>query len=131
MELVIRNSSQHVKGYLLNVNNGKTEFKPLGHAIQFAVGASGFPQAGDSVYSNINLKSSHVKIWRNGHLQCNTCPAAPLVDTTAGKIIFRPALTATDRIYIEAYRFADFSYILWPAGSSTAFEYAAARRASY
>lgn len=121
MELKIGNSTRHVKGYLFNANNGKTEFKPLGHAIQFAVGTNGFPQAGDSVYTNVNLKGSHVKIWRNGLLQCNNCPTAQGVDTTAGKIIFRPALVSSERIYIETYCFADFSFIPWNIGRPSVF----------
>lgn len=131
MELVIRNASKNVKGYLRNADNGKTEFQPLGHAIQFAVGTGGFPQAGDSIYSNNHFKGSHIKIWRNGLLQCITCPAAQLVDTSQGKINFRPALLLSERIYIEAYRFADFSYSPVPFIDLPRFALSGFRKAYY
>lgn len=107
MELVVRNSTQHVSGYLYNVLNGKTQFRPLGNAIQFAVGTGNAPQAGDSIYTNPRLKGSHIKIWRNGQLLCGNCPAAPLIDTSLGKIIFRPALVQSEKLYIEALYFID------------------------
>ncbi|WP_126243482.1 hypothetical protein [Chitinophaga rhizosphaerae] len=110
MELVVRNATRHIPGFLFNNGNGKTGFKTIGNALEFAVGASGAPQAGDSVYTNTTWKGRYIKIWRNGLLICTSCPGSTSVDTSLGKIIFRPALVAAEKIYIEALNFSDFTF---------------------
>lgn len=111
MELVVRNATRNVNGYLVNTGNGKTSFKSIGNALQFTVGAAGFPQAGDSVYTNAAWKGRYVKIWRNGLLVCTTCPDSTSVDTSLGKILFRPALAPAEKIYLEAFHARDFSFL--------------------
>lgn len=105
-EMVIRNETQHVKGYLFNTGNGKTAFRKIGKATQFSVGAAGFPQAGDTVYTSAEIANRHLKVWRNGLLQQD----GVRIDSSQGKIIFYPALIQAERIYIEAFNIVDFSF---------------------
>ncbi|MVT41313.1 hypothetical protein GO495_12020 [Chitinophaga oryziterrae] len=104
VEMVIRNATKDVKSYLFNNENGTTSFKKIGKAIQFSVGTSGFPVAGDSLYSSSDLIKTNVKIWRNGLLQSIN---AASTDSLTGKVIFRPALIQAERIYIEAFNSID------------------------
>jgi lysophospholipase L1-like esterase len=126
-ELVIQNSTSDSLGFLYNTGRGQTSFKRLrllnigdtalaiigqdtlrykgsgsGKSIQFKTGTTGAPAAGDSVYTNISLIGGNVKVWRNGVFQYRDDSDGIYVDSTNGKIIFRPALAQGDRIYIEA-----------------------------
>jgi hypothetical protein len=111
-EMVIRNQSSNVNGYLFNAGNGKTAFRKIGKAMQFSVGVAGFPQAGDTVYTSTDLANKHLKVWRNGLLQRDGVK----IDTVQGKIIFYPALIQAEKIYIEAFNKIDFSFVK-PANS--------------
>jgi hypothetical protein len=102
-EIVIRNATKDVQGYLFNAENGKTDFRKTGKAIQFTVGNTGFPAAGDSVYTSSDLVKKSVKVWRYGLLQDNGVK----IDTLTGKVVFRPALIQSERIYIEAFNSID------------------------
>jgi len=102
-ELIIRNTTRNIQGYLYNSDNGKTEFRKIGNAIQFTVGTTGFPVAGDSVFINSGLVKRNVKVWRNGLLQSVNVS----IDVITGKLIFRPALIQAERIYIEALNSID------------------------
>jgi hypothetical protein len=102
-ELIIHNSTSNIQGYLYNSNNGKTEFRKVGNAIQFTVGTTGFPVAGDSVFTNNSLAGKNIKVWRNGLFQTENVS----VNTIAGKVIFRPAFVQAERIYIEALNSID------------------------
>ncbi|MBC9914084.1 hypothetical protein [Chitinophaga varians] len=96
-EMVIRNKSRQVQGFLYNQSNGATTFRKAGKVIQFTVGYAGSPAAGDSTYTHPDLQQKNIKVWRNGLLQ------QPLViDTVAGRITFRPPLAQQETIYIEA-----------------------------
>ncbi|QJB42211.1 hypothetical protein HF324_31980 [Chitinophaga oryzae] len=96
-EIVIRNQSRQVQGFLFNQSNGATTFRKAGKGIQFTVGHAGFPVAGDSTYTHPDFQQKNIKVWRNGLLQ------HPLiVDTVAGRITFRPALVSQETVYIEA-----------------------------
>lgn len=108
-EVVVRNSTKDVAGYLYNNGNGKTIFNPAGKAIQFTVDNTGFPSSGDSVYTNTALAGRNVKVWRYGLLQPVNSTNGVSIDIQAGKIIFRPALTPKERIYIEALNSVDLS----------------------
>lgn len=123
VEMVIQNATQNVKGFLFNSKNGKTDFKTIGSALQFTVGAAGFPQAGDSTYTNLLLKGQYVKVWRNGRLSCLSCPDSSSIDTATGKIIFRPSLAPSEKIYIEAYRSIDFVYRHWKINNRQIFAF--------
>jgi hypothetical protein len=106
-EIVIRNATKDVQGYLFNTDYGKTDFKKSGRVIQFTVGYTGFPAAGDSVYTSSDLVKKNIKIWRYGLLQAIN--NGIVIDTLAGKIIFRPVLVQSERIYIEALNSIDLS----------------------
>lgn len=126
-ELVIQNNTSDSLGFLYNKGGGQTSFKRLrllnigdtalaivgqdtlrykgsgsGKSFQFKTGTSGAPIAGDSVFSNTALIGGNVKVWRNGVFQYRDDYDGIFVDSISGKIIFRPALTQGDRIYIEA-----------------------------
>jgi lysophospholipase L1-like esterase len=101
-ELVVQNSTKDIAGYLYNIDNGKTAFKKLGRSVQFKVGTLNFPKAGDTVYVNREFKGQHIKVWRNGLLQYRDNVDGVGINSDSGWVYFRPALTATDRIYIEA-----------------------------
>src|SRR5687767_5169180 len=68
-ELVLRNSTGNINGYLYNTGNGVTRFQQLGRSIQFRVGGIGFPQAGDSVFQEASLQHYFINVLRNGLLQ--------------------------------------------------------------
>jgi lysophospholipase L1-like esterase len=108
-EFVLRNNTKDIDGYLYNTGNGKTVFRKLGKGIQFRVGASGFPVAGDSIYQNAALSNYFLKVLRNGLLQYRDTAQGIKVDESTGKITFYPALQANDLIYIEALTGIDFS----------------------
>ncbi|MET6997067.1 SGNH/GDSL hydrolase family protein [Chitinophaga defluvii] len=108
-ELVVQNSTKNIAGYLFNIDNGKTIFRKLGRSVQFKVGSPNFPNAGDSVYKNTDLANHTIKVWRNGLLQYQDNTDGVGVNTDSGKVVFRPALSANDRIYIEAFSGIDFS----------------------
>lgn len=108
-EVVVRNTTKDVAGYLYNNGNGNTIFNATGKAIQFTVGNDGFPASGDSVYTNGVLAGRNVKVWRYGLLQPANSSNGVSIDTLTGKIIFRPALTPKERIYIEALNSVDLS----------------------
>ncbi|WP_109700669.1 SGNH/GDSL hydrolase family protein [Chitinophaga deserti] len=101
-ELVIRNSTSQVPGYLFNAGNGKTQFRKLGKSIEFRAGEAGYPAAGDSVYQSASLANYYVRVMRNGLLQYRHATQGIGFVESEGKIIFRPALTANDHIHIEA-----------------------------
>lgn len=108
-EVVVRNTTKDIAGYLYNNGNGKTIFNVTGKAIQFTVGSAGFPVSGDSVYTDVALVRRNVKVWRYGLLQPANSPNGIRIDTLAGKVVFRPALTQFERIYIEALNSVDLS----------------------
>ncbi|MGE7775639.1 SGNH/GDSL hydrolase family protein [Chitinophaga sp. NPDC101104] len=108
-ELVLRNKSKDVNGYLYNTGNGATVFQQLGKSIQFKTGAAGYPAAGDSVYQNASLVNHTIKVMRNGLLQYRDGTNGVIVDASAGRITFRPALQANDIIFIEAIYGLDLS----------------------
>jgi len=103
--MVIRNTTKDVKSYLFNSDKGVTAFKKIGSAIQFTVGTAGFPNAGDSLYTNSELIKMNIKIWRSGLLQSTS---AVSTDSLTGKVIFRPSLIQAERIYIESINSIDF-----------------------
>lgn len=126
-ELIIENKTRDTLGFLANKGNGRTEFRKLklknigdsaiaivgqdtlayrtgggasGNSFQFQVGTSpGFPLASDSIFTNTQLIGRNVKIWRNGTFQYRNRNV--LVDSTLGKITFRPTLSQGDMVYIE------------------------------
>lgn len=104
-ELVIRNNSRNVSGYLYNKGNGVTEFRPgnlqNSKGIQFRVGAPGYPKAGENSYSSNAFVNAHLNVWRNGIYQYKDSADGVLIDSVAGKIYFNPALASGDRVYIE------------------------------
>jgi hypothetical protein len=102
-ELVIRNSSRSVQGYLYNTGNGITQFRApdLARNIQFKTGQAGYPVAGDTVYTDASLIGRTIIVWRNGLLQYQGMSDGIAIDGAAGKVFFRPALQSGDRIYIE------------------------------
>lgn len=108
-EVVVRNATKDIPGYLFNNGNGTTAFKITGKAIQFTVGNAGFPAAGDSIYTSSELVKRNVKVWRYGLLQPANSSNGVSIDTLTGKVIFRPALTLKERIYIEALNSVDLS----------------------
>lgn len=101
-ELVIRNSTSQVPGYLFNTGNGKTQFRKLGKSIEFRAGEAGSPAAGDSIYQSASLANYYVRVTRNGLLQYRHVSQGIGFVESEGKIIFRPALAANDHIHIEA-----------------------------
>lgn len=127
-ELIIYNRTRTTPGVLVNKGNGQTEFKLLqlrslgdtaialigqdtlnysggasGKSVQFKVGVgAGFPVAGDSTFTDTSFINRNVKVWRNGAFQYRDPSDGVLVDSTLGKITFRPALTSNERVYIEA-----------------------------
>ena len=108
VELVVRNASRNVSGFLYNTDNGKTTFRKIGKAIQFSVGANGFPIAGDSVFTSPDFINRNIKVWRNGMLQNG---GNVRIDALPGKIIFTPVLIPNEKIYIEIFNNSDFSVI--------------------
>lgn len=126
-ELIIENKTRDTLGYLVNIGNGRTEFRKLklknlgdsaiaivgqdtltyrsgggasGNSFQFQVGTSpGFPVAADSTFTSTELIQRNVKIWRNGSFQYRDRNI--IVDSALGKITFRPALAQGDMVYIE------------------------------
>jgi hypothetical protein len=110
VEMVIRNATQNVQGYLYNSDYGKTDFKKLGKAIQFKVGSAGFPIAGDTAYTSGDLVKKNIKVWRSGLLQSISNSNGVTVDSLVGKVIFHPALIQAEKVYIEAFNSIDFSF---------------------
>ncbi|MBC9914083.1 SGNH/GDSL hydrolase family protein [Chitinophaga varians] len=108
-ELVLRNKTRDVNGYLFNTGDGKTLFRKLGKTIQFRVGDPGYPIAGDSVYQHTALANYVIKVMRNGLLQYRRNTNGVNIDDQNGKIVFYPALQANDNIYIEALGGIDLS----------------------
>lgn len=108
-ELIIRNKTKDVTGYLYNTGDGKTIFKKFGKTIQFKVGTTGFPSIGDSTYQNAVLANYFIKVLRNGLLQYRDSIQGVKVDDATGKVTFYPALQNNDQIYIEAITGIDFS----------------------
>ena len=102
-ELILRNASKDIEGYLYNEGNGVTLFKENGNSVQFTAGISpGFPADGDSVFTDIVFKNRNIKVWRNGLFRYLDSINGFTVDSLAGKIIFHPPLVAGDQVYIEA-----------------------------
>lgn len=102
-ELVIRNNTRTIGGYLYNAGNGRTKFIELGKSVQFNVGATPqYPQGGDSAYTNVDFIGRNIKVWRNGLFQYRSSTQGIKVDSTTGKIIFYPLLAGGDKIYVEA-----------------------------
>ncbi|QJB35682.1 SGNH/GDSL hydrolase family protein [Chitinophaga oryzae] len=108
-ELVLRNKTKDVNGYLFNTGDGKTLFRKLGQTIQFRVGEPGYPAAGDSVYQHPALANYFIKVLRNGLLQYRNNTNGVGINDQSGKIVFYPALQANDKIYIEALGGVDLS----------------------
>lgn len=108
-ELVLKNSTAGINGYLYNTGEGVTRFQQLGRSIQFTVGGNGFPQAGDTVFQQASLQHYFIKVLRNGLLQYRDAANGVTVDDAAGKIIFHPALQANEHIFIEGISGMDFS----------------------
>lgn len=108
-ELILRNQTQNVSGYLYNKGDGKTVFQKLGKSIQFRVGEAGFPAAGDSVYQNAALSNYFIKVLRNGLLQYRDSTNGVKVDDASGKITFYPALQNGEPVFIEAISGIDLS----------------------
>lgn len=102
-ELVIRNSTRNISGFLYNAGNGKTKFVELGKSVQFTVGdLPQLPQAGDTLYTSPDLIGRNIKVWKNGLFQYRRNSQGIKVDSVAGTIIFKPALQNGDLIYVEA-----------------------------
>lgn len=144
-ELVIENKTRDTLGFLANKGNGRTEFRKLelknlgdtaiaivgqdtltysaggsGKSFQFKVGVSaGAPVAGDSIYISTELIRRNLKIWRNGAFQYRDPTDGVLIDSTLGKITFRPALVQGERIYIEGLSGVSLSFTLPPPGFTT------------
>lgn len=108
-ELVLRNRTSNVPGYLYNSGNGATVFQKLGKAVEFTAGDAGYPAVGDSVFQHTELARHAIKVIRNGLLQYQDTNNGIIVDATSGKIIFRPALQTNDHIFIEAIFGLDLS----------------------
>lgn len=73
-----------------------------GRSIQFKTGVSeGFPVAGDTVFVHPGLVDRNIKVWRNGLFQYRDTADGIEVDSTLGRIIFRPPLVQNERVYIE------------------------------
>lgn len=108
LELTIRNTSKNDKGFLFNPGNGKTAFRNIGTALQFSVGAAGFPGDGAGSYTNAGFIHRYIKVWRNGLLQGENTTPGIVIDQESGSITFYPALAASEKIYIEALHRADF-----------------------
>lgn len=108
-ELVIKNTTEDVPGYLYNMGNGRTQFRKLGKTIEFKVGTPGFPLAGDTAYQHPGLVNYFMKVIRNGLLQYRSSYEGVRIDEAAGKIIFYPALQSNEHIYIEALAGMDFT----------------------
>lgn len=108
-ELVLRNQTKDINGYLYNAGNGRTVFQKLGKSVEFLVGAPGYPAAGDSVYENAAIKNYFIKVMRNGLLQYRDSSDGVIVDASNGKIVFKPSLQANEHIFIEAIYGVDLS----------------------
>ncbi|WP_341836405.1 GDSL-type esterase/lipase family protein [Chitinophaga pollutisoli] len=108
-ELVLRNRTREVPGYLYNSGNGATVFQKLGKIVEFTAGAAGYPAAGDSVFQHTELARHAIKVIRNGLLQYHDNSNGIAVDAPTGKILFRPALQVDDHIFIEAIYGLDLS----------------------
>ncbi len=109
LELIIRNASKNEKGFLFNPGNGKTTFRNIGAALQFSVGAAGFPGEGTGSYTNAAFISRYIKVWRNGLLQNENTTPGVVINTELGSITFYPVLSASEKIYIEALYRSDFT----------------------
>lgn len=146
-ELVIESRTKGTPGVLYNIGDGRTEFRRIelknlgdtalaivgqdtlkysglggasGKSVQFKTGASqGYPVAGDSIYTNPDFTGKNLKVWRNGSFQYRDLSDGVLVDSTIGKITFRPALTQGERVYIEAMSGISLVFIYPPAGFFT------------
>ncbi|PZR26536.1 MAG: hypothetical protein DI535_14095 [Citrobacter freundii] len=102
-ELVIRNGSKDISGFLFNTGNGKTRFIEIGKSLQYTVGSTTvYSQPGDTSYTNVDFVGRSIKVWKNGLFQYRSNVQGIKVDSTIGKIIFKPALQSGDKIYIEA-----------------------------
>lgn len=102
-ELVIRNGSKDISGFLFNAGNGKTRFIEIGKSLQYTVGSTTvYSQPGDTSYTNIDFVGRQIKVWKNGLFQYRSNVQGIKVDSTIGKIVFKPALQSGDKIYIEA-----------------------------
>lgn len=108
-ELVLRNNTKDVTGYLYNTGDGKTMFRKMGRQVQFLAGTPGYPAAGDSVYQDASLANYTIKVLRNGLLQYRGSANGVKIDDATGKITFYPALQNNDHIYIEALGGIDFT----------------------
>jgi lysophospholipase L1-like esterase len=146
-ELVIESRTKGIPGVLYNSGDGKTEFRRIelknlgdtaiaivgqdtlkyssfggasGKSVQFKTGVSqGYPGVGDSIYTNTDFIGKNLKIWRNGVFQYRDPNDGILIDSSAGKIIFRPALAFNDRVYIEATAGISLVFELPPMAFST------------
>lgn len=101
-ELVIRNQTRNVYGFLFNSGSGKTDFKNTGYAVQFTAGSSGAPAAGANQYTNVKFRGRKVKVWRNGYLQPPADTNGIRFDAAPGTVTFHPVLAQNDRVYIES-----------------------------
>lgn len=101
-ELVLRNRSRDVQGYLYNNGNGVTAFQKLGKVFEFHAGNPGYPAVGDSVFQHAALVNYSIKVIRNGLLQYHDNTNGIVVERITGKVTFKPALQANDHIFIEA-----------------------------
>ncbi|MBO9153980.1 hypothetical protein ACFOTA_17310 [Chitinophaga sp. GCM10012297] len=115
-ELVLKNQTAGTPGYLYNPGNGQTQFRQLGASVQFTVGSSGFPQAGDSIFQHNSLRQYFIKVLRNGLLQYRDTANGVKIDEAAGKITFYPALEQNEQIFIEAISGISFSMTEGPGG---------------
>lgn len=52
-------------------------------------------------YTNTLLSKGNIKVWKNGMFLYHDDTDGIIVDSIAGKVTFRPALAAGDRVYIE------------------------------
>ncbi len=107
-EFQINNATKAVSGYLYNARNGSVSFVKAGMDLQFKVGTAGFPQPGDSVYTNPALSNMPLKIWRNTVFQYVDSANGFLYTPASGRILFHPYLSSGDRIYIEGLQAVTF-----------------------
>lgn len=108
-ELVLRNKTKDVTGYLYNSGDGVTMFRKMGKQVQFLVGTPGYPAAGDTVFQHPSLGGYTIKVLRNGLLQYRGNSNGVKIDDNNGSIVFYPALQQNDHIYIEALGGMDLS----------------------
>ena len=69
--------------------------------IQFTTGDSGFPQNGDSIYTNSSLIHLTVKVWREHLLQYSVGNDKVSFNDSNGRVQFYPPLAAGERVLIE------------------------------